>query len=83
MVRGPLSKSDLNSTYVLVEKVRNALVTDTNNNFWKLSHDYYNRLEVRSDKKGPSFSASCPLYHIQPPMEPDTLQEKCINLWAA
>ena len=66
MVRDALSKSDLNSIYVLVEKVRTALITNTSNNFWKLSHDYYNRLELRYDKKGPSFSASCSLYHIQP-----------------
>ncbi|KIM65510.1 hypothetical protein SCLCIDRAFT_472028 [Scleroderma citrinum Foug A] len=37
------------------EKVRTDLVTDPSNNFWKLSHDYYNRLELRYDKKGPSF----------------------------
>ena len=38
---------------------------DTDNNFWKLSHDYYNRLEVRYDEKGPSFSTSCSLHNAR------------------
>ncbi|KAL4077559.1 hypothetical protein J3A83DRAFT_1611727 [Scleroderma citrinum] len=35
------------------EAVRNAVIA--NSDFWALSHDYYNLLEVQYDKKGPNF----------------------------